>query len=88
MQHYVDFTVFGTLPKSDNLSLQIHPSQAIEMLLNDGDSIPLVFLITDGSVEDEREICEALRGQLMKRGLSAPRISTFGIGGFVFLLHL
>ncbi|KAM3245858.1 hypothetical protein T459_08168 [Capsicum annuum] len=63
---------------STNISLPLN--QAIEMLLNDGDSIPLVFLITDGSVEDEREICEALRGQLMKRGLSAPRISTFGIG--------
>lgn len=58
------------------------------MLSKNGDSIPLVFLITDGSVGDEREICEALRGQLMKRGLKAPRISTFGIGGFVFLSHL
>ncbi|OIT27188.1 PREDICTED: von Willebrand factor A domain-containing protein DDB_G0285981-like [Nicotiana attenuata] len=55
-------------------------NQAIEMLSKNGDSIPLVFLITDGSVGDEREICEALRGQLMKRGLKAPRISTFGIG--------
>ncbi|KAH0728786.1 hypothetical protein KY290_003489 [Solanum tuberosum] len=55
-------------------------NQAIEMLSKNGDSIPLVFLITDGSVGDEREICEALRGRLMKRGLNAPRISTFGIG--------
>ncbi|XP_009764209.1 uncharacterized protein [Nicotiana sylvestris] len=55
-------------------------NQAIEMLSKNGDSIPLVFLITDGSVGDEREICETLRGQLMKRGLKAPRISTFGIG--------
>lgn len=76
------------LRKSHILSLQIHPSQAIEMLSKNGDSIPLVFLITDGSVGDEREICEALRGRLMKRGLNAPRISTFGIGGFVFILHL
>ncbi|XP_009625881.1 uncharacterized protein [Nicotiana tomentosiformis] len=63
---------------STDISLPLN--QAIEMLSKNGDSIPLVFLITDGSVGDEREICEALRGQLMKRGLKAPRISTFGIG--------
>lgn len=58
------------------------------MLSENGDSIPLVFLITDGSVGDEKEICEALRGRLMKRGLNVPRISTFGIGAFIFLLQL
>ncbi|KAK4736214.1 hypothetical protein R3W88_010475 [Solanum pinnatisectum] len=63
---------------STDISLPLN--QAIEMLSKNGDSIPLVFLITDGSVGDEREICEALRGRLMKRCLNAPRISTFGIG--------
>lgn len=63
---------------STDISLPLN--QAIEMLSKDGDSIPLVFLITDGSVGGEREICEALRGRLMKRGLNAPRISTFGVG--------
>ncbi|KAJ8535817.1 hypothetical protein K7X08_034218 [Anisodus acutangulus] len=63
---------------STDISLPLN--QAMEMLSKNGDSIPLVFLITDGSVGDEREICEALRGLLMKRGLNAPRISTFGIG--------
>uniref|UniRef100_A0A3Q7FW48 VWFA domain-containing protein n=1 Tax=Solanum lycopersicum TaxID=4081 RepID=A0A3Q7FW48_SOLLC len=63
---------------STDISLPLN--QAIEMLSKNGDSIPLVFLITDGSVGDEREICEALRGRLMKSGLNSPRISTFGIG--------
>ncbi|MCD9644018.1 hypothetical protein HAX54_031976 [Datura stramonium] len=63
---------------STDISLPLN--QAIEMLSKNGDSIPFVFLITDGSVGDEREICEALKGQLMKRGLNVPRISTFGIG--------
>ncbi|KAK4349806.1 hypothetical protein RND71_029119 [Anisodus tanguticus] len=62
---------------STEISLPLN--QAMEMLSKNGDSIPLVFLITDGSVGDEREICEALKGLLMKRGLNAPRISTFGI---------
>ncbi|CAN4087016.1 unnamed protein product [Withania somnifera] len=63
---------------STDISLPLN--QAIQMLSESGDSIPLVFLITNGSVGDERKICEALRGRLMKRGLNAPRISTFGIG--------
>lgn len=45
-------------------------------------SIPLLFLITDGAVEDEREICEVIRRQLTKGGLNSPRICTFGIGEF------
>ncbi|CAN4089165.1 unnamed protein product [Withania somnifera] len=74
---------------STDISLPLN--QAIEMLSESGDSIAFVFLITDGSVGDEREICEALRGRLMKRGLNAPRISTFGIGLYCnhyFLLML
>ncbi|XP_059303020.1 uncharacterized protein LOC132055300 [Lycium ferocissimum] len=63
-----------------SIDISLPLNQAIEMLSENGDSIALVFLITDGSVGDEREICQAVRGRLMKRGLNAPRISTFGIG--------
>ncbi|KAJ4958791.1 hypothetical protein NE237_025902 [Protea cynaroides] len=55
-------------------------NQAMEMLSNTCDSIPLIFLITDGSVEDERQICEVMKSNLKKRGSMAPRISSLGIG--------
>ena len=45
-----------------------------------GESIPLIFLITDGSVEDEKDICNIVKDQLVDGGLNCPRICTFGIG--------
>ncbi|XP_010273855.1 PREDICTED: uncharacterized protein LOC104609280 isoform X3 [Nelumbo nucifera] len=56
--------------------------KAIEMLSKTCDSIPLIFLITDGSVEDERHICEVMKTKLKNRGSMSPRISTFGIGAY------
>ncbi|KAI3873071.1 hypothetical protein MKW92_020446 [Papaver armeniacum] len=57
-------------------------SQAMEMLSNvfDSDSIPHIFLITDGSVENEKHICELITNQVTMKGSRFPRISTFGIG--------
>ncbi|XP_042484181.1 uncharacterized protein LOC122064532 [Macadamia integrifolia] len=55
-------------------------NQAMEMLSNTRDSIPLIFLITDGSVEDERHICDVMKSNLTNRGSMAPRIFSFGIG--------
>ncbi|XP_026450279.1 von Willebrand factor A domain-containing protein 5A-like isoform X2 [Papaver somniferum] len=57
-------------------------SQAMEMLSNifDSDSISHIFLITDGSVENEKHICELIRNQVAAKGSRFPRISTFGIG--------
>ncbi|KAF8388713.1 hypothetical protein HHK36_025393 [Tetracentron sinense] len=57
-------------------------NQAIEMLSNNCNSIPLIFLITDGSVEDERHICDVMRSHMTDRGSICPRISTFGIGSY------
>uniref|UniRef100_A0A5B6Z9T2 Putative inter-alpha-trypsin inhibitor heavy chain H3 isoform X1 n=1 Tax=Davidia involucrata TaxID=16924 RepID=A0A5B6Z9T2_DAVIN len=57
-------------------------NQAIEMVANTSDAIPLIFLITDGAVEDERHICNVMKGHLMNRGLISPRINTFGIGSY------
>lgn len=50
------------------------------MFSKSGDSLPITFLITDGAVEDEKDICDAMKGHLMKGGLATPRICTFGIG--------
>ncbi|CAK9179859.1 unnamed protein product [Ilex paraguariensis] len=55
---------------------------AIEMLAKVGDSVPLIFLVTDGAVEDERQICALMKGHLMSSGLNCPRICTFGIGSY------
>ena len=43
-------------------------------------SIPVIFLITDGAVEDERDICNFVKGYLTSGGSISLRISTFGIG--------
>ncbi|XP_010273856.1 PREDICTED: inter-alpha-trypsin inhibitor heavy chain H3-like isoform X4 [Nelumbo nucifera] len=63
-------------------SILLPLNQAIEMLSKTCDSIPLIFLITDGSVEDERHICEVMKTKLKNRGSMSPRISTFGIGAY------
>ncbi|KAM7253638.1 hypothetical protein ACFE04_021792 [Oxalis oulophora] len=55
--------------------------QAMKLLSDTTDSVPLIFLITDGTVEDEREICKYAKEQLAaNRSSISPRICTFGIG--------
>ncbi|GAA0146376.1 hypothetical protein LIER_06351 [Lithospermum erythrorhizon] len=63
-----------------NLSVPLH--QAIRMMSGSAEAIPLIFLITDGACEDEKEICQVLRSDLVKGGLNSPRICTFGIGSY------
>lgn len=55
------------------------------MVGKNGELIPLIFLITDGTIEDEREICNMMKFSHVDGCLSSPRIFTFGIGG-LFLL--
>ncbi|KAH6828549.1 inter-alpha-trypsin inhibitor heavy chain-like protein [Perilla frutescens var. hirtella] len=57
-------------------------NQAINMLSDNSDSIPIIFLITDGAVEDERNICDTMRNQLRNYKNMCPRIYTLGIGKF------
>ncbi|GAB2291601.1 hypothetical protein Dimus_025857 [Dionaea muscipula] len=57
-------------------------NQALEMLSGSGDSIPMIFLITDGAVEDERHICDMAEKHLSNTASIGPRIHTFGIGQF------
>ncbi|CAL5356567.1 unnamed protein product [Camellia sinensis] len=59
---------WGLIPSEPN---------ALEMLEKTSDSIPLIFLITDGAVEDERHIHNAVN-----RRSIYPRICTFGIGSY------
>ncbi|KAI3684147.1 hypothetical protein L6452_33366 [Arctium lappa] len=63
-------------------NLMLPLKQAIELVGKTGDSIPLIFLITDGAVEDERDICNMMKGHIVDGELNAPRIFTFGIGSY------
>ncbi|XP_051147950.1 uncharacterized protein LOC127263058 isoform X2 [Andrographis paniculata] len=57
-------------------------NQAISMFSKRGKSLPLIFLVTDGAVEDEKDIFDSMRDHLMKGCLTTPRICTFGIGSY------
>ncbi|KAK1281224.1 hypothetical protein QJS04_geneDACA004889 [Acorus gramineus] len=57
-------------------------NEAMNMLSNAHDSIPHIFLITDGAVEDERNICRTVKSLITSRASISPRISTFGIGSY------
>ena len=54
--------------------------QAVEMLSNTRGSVPMIFFVTDGSVEDERHICNVMKKRLASSGSVPPRIHTFGLG--------
>ncbi|KAF2287115.1 hypothetical protein GH714_038275 [Hevea brasiliensis] len=52
---------------------------ALEIVSNTHGSVPVIFLVTDGAVEDERHICELVQSHLTGKGSICPRIYTFGI---------
>ncbi|KAH9665266.1 VWFA domain-containing protein [Citrus sinensis] len=54
--------------------------QAIKLLSDTSESIPLIFLITDGTVGDERGICNEIKSYLTNTRSISPRICTFGVG--------
>ncbi|KAL4560141.1 hypothetical protein LXL04_032290 [Taraxacum kok-saghyz] len=56
--------------------------QAIDMVGRNSHSIPFIFLITDGTVEDEKDICKMVKGHIVDGELNSPRICTFGIGSY------
>ncbi|XP_030510765.2 uncharacterized protein LOC115725393 isoform X1 [Cannabis sativa] len=57
-------------------------NKALEMLSNPRGSTPIIFLVTDGAVEDERQICDIVNNHVAEMGSKCPRIYTFGIGSF------
>ncbi|GJR79419.1 putative von Willebrand factor A-like domain superfamily protein [Tanacetum coccineum] len=63
-------------------NLMVPLKQAIDQIGKTGDSIPLIFLITDGTVEDERDICNMVKDHAVNEKLNSPRICTFGIGSY------
>ncbi|XVF25240.1 hypothetical protein REPUB_Repub13aG0196200 [Reevesia pubescens] len=70
----------SNLTADGGTNIMLPLKQAMKLLSDASESIPLIFLITDGSVEDEREICNVMKGYLTSGGSASPRICTFGIG--------
>lgn len=61
----------------------MHPlSEAMALLSSVHDTLPQIYLITDGSVDDEHNICQTTKTELANRGSKSPRISTFGLGSY------
>lgn len=54
--------------------------QAMNLLADTAGAIPLVILVTDGTVENEREICNIVKSHLSSGPSVPPRFCTFGIG--------
>ncbi|KAF2594051.1 hypothetical protein F2Q70_00045329 [Brassica cretica] len=66
-----------------NMLLPLIQVLATKLLEGSKVGVPLVYLVTDGSVENEREICNAMKECCSGHEKSiSPRISTFGIGSF------
>ncbi|CAH1425409.1 unnamed protein product [Lactuca virosa] len=74
--------MWKTLVAEGETNLMCPLKRALEMVGKNGELIPLIFLITDGTVEDEREICNMMKFSHVDGGLSSPRIFTFGIGSY------
>ncbi|XP_047169281.1 uncharacterized protein LOC124837865 [Vigna umbellata] len=56
-------------------------TQAMKLLEKSTDSVPVIFLVTDGAVEDDREICNFVKSYVSSgQSVPTPRICTFGIG--------
>ncbi|ONM25258.1 inter-alpha-trypsin inhibitor heavy chain-related [Zea mays] len=61
----------------------MHPlSEAMALLSSVHDTLPQIYLITDGSVDDEHNICQTTKTEVTNRGSKSPRISTFGLGSY------
>ena len=44
-------------------------------------SVPLIFLVTDGAVDNEREICNFVKSNVTSgQSVCTPRLCTYGIG--------
>ncbi|KAL3737399.1 hypothetical protein ACJRO7_026203 [Eucalyptus globulus] len=56
--------------------------QAMKLLAETTGSIPFIFLVTDGAVENEREICNKVKDHCSSGLPICPRICTFGIGAY------
>ncbi|KAF8026904.1 hypothetical protein BT93_F3408 [Corymbia citriodora subsp. variegata] len=56
--------------------------QAMKLLVETTGSIPFIFLVTDGAVENEQEICNKVKDHCSSGLPICPRICTFGIGAY------
>ncbi|GAA0156541.1 hypothetical protein LIER_14018 [Lithospermum erythrorhizon] len=57
-------------------------NQALDMLSGSQNSVPSIILITDGSVPNEKDICDVVKTQLANKKEMCPRVHTIGIGAY------
>jgi hypothetical protein len=57
--------------------------KAMALLSSVHDALPQIYLVTDGSVDDEHIICQTMKTELINKGSKSPRISTFGLGNIL-----
>ncbi|GLT41848.1 hypothetical protein SLA2020_158820 [Shorea laevis] len=56
--------------------------KGMKLLADAKGSIPLIFLITDGTAENEKGICNMMKDSMTSTGSISPRVCTFGIGPY------
>ncbi|KAK1413822.1 hypothetical protein QVD17_29558 [Tagetes erecta] len=82
LQKATDWIGMNFIP-GGGTNMSIALDQAIEMLSGSKQALPMIFFLTDGAVENERQICEVMIKQLKNQGSDlCPRVFTFGIGSF------
>ncbi|TVT97733.1 hypothetical protein EJB05_57008 [Eragrostis curvula] len=72
----------GILLSSTIILLFVSSCKAMALLSSAHDALPQIYLMTDGSVDDEHNICQTMKTELNNRGSKSPRISTFGLGSY------
>ncbi|XP_021716550.1 uncharacterized protein LOC110684405 [Chenopodium quinoa] len=82
LQRVSEWISIKLIPEGDT-NLLLPMKQALEMVSHDSSSMAHIFLITDGAVENERDICNVVQDYcITKEKLPFLRISTFGIGSY------
>ncbi|XP_061342895.1 uncharacterized protein LOC133289048 isoform X2 [Gastrolobium bilobum] len=70
-----------TFIASGGTNIMLPLTRAMKLFRKSIDSVPLIFLVTDGAVEDEREICNFVKSCITsEQSVRTPRLCTFGIG--------
>ncbi|XP_021865385.1 uncharacterized protein [Spinacia oleracea] len=82
LQQVSEWINIKLIPEGDT-NILLPMKQALKMVSHESNSMAHIFLITDGAVENERDICNVVQDSCGSKGkLPFLRISTFGIGSY------
>ncbi|KAI4386921.1 hypothetical protein MLD38_004798 [Melastoma candidum] len=71
-----------TFMPSGGTNILLPVELALKLVAETTDSIPSIILITDGSVDNERQICCKIKDQTRQDKSICPRVSTLAIGAY------